>query len=261
MLSFQNKIQPNTSSLSFADKVQPVTPIVTQRDTSLDNVNADKATFPTTGKEGILGGVGATLGNMPSSAWNFGKSLIQFFNPVNTVKTAQNIGESIYGAEQEGVKATDVLKQIPEEAYKAIVPQFLQHLFTGDTEKARATIQNDPVGQIAPILLMAKGAAEKAGIGAEFDSAVSKIASPVTKTASKAGSGVGNFGAQVLGAGTGAGASTIKTALGGSKAFTEAMRGNINPDEVVKNVENAVSAVKDSRNTAYLEALKKVVLS
>lgn len=252
---------PSGGNIDFS-KYGSVISQPTNTNTTTQNIpagtKAENALIPTTGKESILGGSAALLANIPSSAIDFGKNLVQFFNPINTVKTVGQLSSDIAQAKNEGVTVGDVLKEIPTSTYKTIVPTFLQQAASGDFEKARATLQNDPVGQIAPILLTAKGYAEKAGLASEFDNAISKIASPVTKPAAKVAGGAGELAAQTLGAGTGAGASSIKEAVSGSKSFADAMRGKINPDEVVKSVEDAVQNLKDTRQANYLDSLKKI---
>jgi len=144
------------------------------------NTKSNQATFPATPTDNpVVQGL-KTVGNIPSSAYNFGKGVIDFLNPLNTIKSAQDLGTSLGDTTQPKVSALDVVKEIPSEAYKMIVPQFLQHIFSGDLGKAAQTLENDPVGQIAPLLLVARGVAEKSGNVAQFDNAMTKLSSPVT---------------------------------------------------------------------------------
>ncbi len=178
---------------------------------SADQLSAErfKPTFPSTSDESMLGGAAKVVGNIPSSAIQFGKSLFEFFNPVNTAKTLYQYGKSAVESAKAGenVSAIDVLKEVPTETYKAVVPTFLQNLFAGDTEEAKRTIENDPVGQIAPLIILAKMGAEKAGKGAEFDAAMTKLSKPITKPISMLKGSIGNILAQGSGIATGAGAS------------------------------------------------------
>lgn len=70
--------------------------------------------------------------------------------------------------------------------------------------------------------------------------------------------GAGTLASQALGATTGAGASSIKAAAEGSPAFVAAMRGKINPDEVVQTAQDALDTIKNNRRTGYLADLAKV---
>lgn len=70
--------------------------------------------------------------------------------------------------------------------------------------------------------------------------------------------GAGALATQALGATTGAGASSIKAAADGSPAFVAAMRGKINPDEVVQTAQDALDTIKNNRRTSYLADLAKV---
>lgn len=160
------------------------------------STKADQATFPVTGNEGYLGAAAKTLGNIPKSAFEFGKGVVSFLNPLNTIKTAQDLGTAAGEASVQpnaGQIAKDTITGLPEAAIHTLVPQFVQHLISGDTEKALQTITNDPVGQLAPLLLTARQIAEKTGKGAQFDQAMTKIASPVTKTSSAIGSAAANL--------------------------------------------------------------------
>jgi hypothetical protein len=228
----------------------------------VDDTKSSQATFPAKGNESPAGVVGHTLVNIPSSALHFGKGVIDFLNPLNTIKTAQQLGTSAGEALGEGANPSKLVKDtisgIPKAAYNSVVPQFLHHIFSGDLQKAAATIENDPIGQIAPLLLVARGAAEKVGKGAEFDKAISTMASPATKTGSLIAQGAGNAASQVLGASTGTGASSIKAAAEGTPAFTDAMRGKTTADDVVQSAQDVVQNIKIKRGSEYTEALKKI---
>lgn len=232
------------------------------------NVNADKATFQASGDESPLGAIAKTVGNIPSSLLNFGKSTLDFLNPLNTLKTAQNIGTTAATALNEGQSGSklvsDTITGIPQAAYDVVVPQFLKHIFSGDLKSAAATIENDPIGQIAPLILVARGAAEKIGRGAEFDNAMSSLAKPVTTPIVKATNALGTGIAQTLGASTGAGASSIKETFSSAlnpaslEAQTQAMRGQIQPDTVVSSAQDIFQKIKDERSSAYVEKLKQI---
>lgn len=248
--------QPDFATLK---PVTPVAPISTDQQSS--------ATFPAKPNEGIGTGAAKLVGNIPSSALGFVKGTIDTLNPINIVK---NIGSYVSGFDEmtkqnggDSLKtAIDVIKSFPETVYANLVPKATQQAIAGDFSGARETLTNDPVGQILPYLLSAKGMAEKAGMGTQFDSAISTIAKPVTvpteAIASKVGSGVGKLASQTLGAATGAGASSIEQAAQHSQAFTDAMRGKINPDEIVQTAQDAVSNIADNRRNSYVSQLDQI---
>jgi hypothetical protein len=149
------------------------------------------------------------LSNIPSSAFNFAKGVVDFLNPVSTfgkvkeaVKTFQDTSKELGGA---GAAAKAMITGLPEAAYKTVIPEAARGLIqagggalTGNEQNidtglqtAQRALVNDPVGQIAPFLLAAKGGAsalDKAGVtkgaSAAFDTGISKVAAPVTKSAS-----------------------------------------------------------------------------
>lgn len=230
-----------------------------------DTTNADKATFKATGTESPTMAALKTVGNIPKSAFNFGKGVIDFLNPLNAVKSAQALGTELGDINAPKVSVLDVAKEIPGTAYKMLVPQFLQHIFSGDIQKAAATMENDPVGQIAPLLFVARGVAEKAGKGAEFDTAMTKISSVVTKPVAKAISAAGTGASQVLGVTTGGGASSVKEGFVSASegkpaltAFADAMRGKTEPTDIIKSAEDIVRNIKETRSSAYVDSLKKI---
>lgn len=197
-----------------------------------------------------------TLGNIPSSTLGFGKSLVQFFNPINTVKTAQEIGTTL--ADSKGVTLGSFLKELPSATYNTLVPQFFTKLFKGDVEGAKKIITEDPVGQLAPVLLVMRGVAEKAGVGAKFDKVISETTKTVTKPITKTVTGVGNVVTNTLGVTTGAGGGAIKTALQGGKEFTDAMRGKTSMKDVLAESQDAVSRLAEMRRMEYQTKLADI---
>jgi len=254
-LSFQNKIK-QTSTLSFADKV---TPVQQTQPTPLDpSTKATQSTFPATGNENIGGIAAKTIGNMPSSAIGFVKGTFDFLNPLNTLKTISQIPGAIkstvdaYGGNP--VKAAfETLKAATPQfgaggdigaAAKTVLPQFLVHTFQGDFQKAAATIENDPIGQIAPLLFLGKAAADRAGVGAQFDQAINTIASPVTKTASAIGSevkniagGITKFGASQL---TGLSPGTLEQAKLNPQQFSKDAQSTVTRSALAENISTAL---------------------
>lgn len=216
------------------------------------------ATFQATGNEGLVAAPLKTLGNIPSSAVGFAKGAFQFLNPLNTWKSSKELGQSIYDAGQEGVKAGQVIKGLPKAAYETLVPKFFQALFSGDTKEASRIIQEDPVGQLAPVILAGRGIAEKAGYGAQFDSVMKKTTSVATAPLRA----IGNTGAKVatnaLGLTTGVGGEAVRTAFQGGKDFTNAMRGKTSMQEVLGESQDALGRLKNARSSEYQSRLTQI---
>jgi hypothetical protein len=216
---------------------------------------------------GPLDAAKQTLENIPSSAASFAGGVIKSLNPIQAGK---NVIDYFKGFDQlskdlgnnPSDAALAVVKEVPHTLYNAFVPSFVQSLLHGDTASAEKAIVNDPVGQIAPLLMYGKGVAEKAGVGPEFDAAISKAAAPIVSPAASAASKVGNIAKtvseQVLGASTGTGASSIRAAAQGSDTFVQAMRGNINPDDIVRSAQDAVENIANNRRSTYLNDLSAI---
>lgn len=159
------------------------------------NLNAtpeSDATFPITGNENKFTAPLKALGNMPKSAFNLAKSIITA--PITAVKNAAEIGKEVgthAGETGESPASTffNSLKETPHSAYEVLTPQFIKHIIDGvgkgdalgGVQNSLKSIVEDPVGQIAPMVLLARGAAEQMGKGAEFDAMVKKTTSPVTE--------------------------------------------------------------------------------
>lgn len=227
--------------------IQPAGSPVAGQPNQADIASAErfKPTFPSTSDESVLEGAAKVVGNIPSSAFNFGKNLVDFFNPVNIARDIKEIGESLPDAKREGVGISDVLREVPKEAVKTLVPTFLQNLFSGDTEEARRTIENDPVGQILPILTLARSAAQKAGKVAEFDAGISKVASPPTKSVEAVAGGAKALASRTTKFGvsqaTGLAPETLSQILENPEAFTRQARATVSRKGIAQTVEGALS--------------------
>lgn len=169
-------------------------------------------TFPAqSGQENYLTAPLKVLGNMPSSMFGFVKGMASMFNPITIGK---NIGADIqgfaqtaenFGGGQEGIRKAQasLISNLPGAAYETLVPEGARKFISAITgydvnpntlrvssvdknqarQQAMDAFINDPVGQVAPFLLVGKQLAEKAGFGEQFDNAVSSIANPVEKAA------------------------------------------------------------------------------
>ncbi len=143
-----------------------------------------------------------TAGNLPHSGVEFAKGAVSTVNPVNTIS---NLSESagIIGdlKEQQGgtfgaLKA--FAKEIPKATYETLVPQGVRNLISGligggDLQSATKEFVEDPVGNVAPLVLGAEGLAKGMDTMATR-SAVRETptAKPVTKYSDAFNKGVEN---------------------------------------------------------------------
>lgn len=107
-----------------------------------------------------------TAGNLPHSGLEFAKGAVQSINPTNTVKNfSDSLGEMGKLKEQEGgtwgaIKAT--AKEIPGQIYKGLVPEGIRNLISGDVKGATKQFVENPVGNVAPVVLAGEGLAKGA---------------------------------------------------------------------------------------------------
>lgn len=152
-----------------------------------------KPTFQAAEDETGLSATLKVLGNVPGSGIGFVKNLARSMNPVEIMKNLQEIPKEIKALVGEAGGSKQALKYAlsPKTALSTLREGLLPMALQGrGIDETRLAIQNDPVGQIAPILLGGRGVAGKLGKGAAFDTAVTKAASPVTKLGAKATAGL-----------------------------------------------------------------------
>ena len=228
---------------------------------------------PVTDKTSAPGAGASVIPNMISSGANFLKGFANMFNPIDIANKFIAIGKTATAdVKSKGLgqtlkdfatnMKTDPTTGQPGAIQSVIVPKFLNTLASGNMQQAGEEIANDPVGQILPILLMAQGAAEKSGMGDDFNAAISKITDPITKVGSKVadvvGSGIKTGAAVVLGTASGMGTEGAKAAMEGSPAFTDAMRGNTSPADVARGITDVYQNLKSQRGAAYQESLANI---
>jgi hypothetical protein len=206
-------------------------------------VNESPAWFKSSPEDTALTAGLKTVGNVLPSAWSFAKGTVKMLNPVEIAKNIQQVATEAPELVREAGGVLPAIKrfakEVPGAAYQTVVPQGTKSLIgaakgfaTGDTQagdvalaEAQKSFTEDPFANVAPYVLAAKGIAEKAGVGKQFDTAVSKVASPVTKTAS----GITNLGVKAVTAPikyatsklTGFEPETIKTITEQTKAFSK----------------------------------------
>lgn len=228
----------------------------------------------------LLAGAKTAANALPDTA-NLGKGILSFLNPVNAANSVKGLAtglqqnyDSAGDTSQYTPSPSDVLKEIPGNAYKMLVPQGIRQAISGDFSGAAQSVENNPMQTIGPAILGARGLLGDSALGAAVDNAVPKIASPITKPASyvtgKVGGGAGAVASQTLGAATGAGASSVaeaarsgyqtgsKPGLNYSDAFTQALHGKVSPEQVVQTVTDAIQNIRDTRGSAYQAQLAKL---
>lgn len=215
-----------------------------------------KPTFQTNANEGYVETAAKTLGNIPSSAINFTKGVASSLDPRNTAKIVSQIPGEFSGLVKEsggvGKAITSTIKELPKSIYESLTPQWIKKLIGGDTEGSMKTITEDPVGQIAPLIFAAKGIAEKAGVGAQFDKAMSDVSGTVTKPISALASKVGETASKtakfITGQEFNVKPSTIEETIKNPKVFTK---------ENIQNADDARMALGEQIKTSLDERISQ----
>lgn len=161
---------------------------------------------------------------------------------------AKNFGGGIGGYL---TAAKTLAENIPGAAYQTLIPKSTQQAISGDYTGAGNTIENDPVGQILPYLLLGREAAYKISpeAGAAFDDGITKTASPVQGVGSligKAASGIGDFasgvGRFVTSQATGLWPKTIETIADNPGDFTKENMATVTRPTVAATIKGALDA-------------------
>lgn len=156
--------QKYLGSTALPTATAPKTP---QEEKDIESAEKFKPTFASETGEGAVSTALKTVGNIPSSAWNFAKGFVQMANPVNTVKNIKEIAtaipEIVSNAKYTGGAfntAKDIGVDTAKSLYEGIVPEVVRSAVTGDVENSARAVTNDPVGQVLPLFLAAKGGAK-----------------------------------------------------------------------------------------------------
>ncbi len=163
---------------------------------------------------GVVGTLGKETANIAKSALKFGKGVVDFFNPINTINTIKQIPKAFSGyqsdtqsalqSEQQATaleqKAQEVTGKKPvapptnpqslapdylKAGYQAVVPPAIQEALKGQGTKSLQSLAEDPF-QLAPAFLMLKGALDVKTGGETVDE---NTGAP--KPATRADTGVG----------------------------------------------------------------------
>ncbi|QDH50424.1 hypothetical protein [Caulobacter phage KcrB] len=229
---------------------------------------------------------GEALENLPESAKEFGKAIVQpLVDPVGTAAAVNDLlsgaGRKVaraIGTEKLGNAMQDIVtpKRYEGAVRKMRAKQEDTAAATGDYLKARyggvenlkRTMAKDPVGFLADastVLTAGGGAAARApGVVGKVARAAEKTGRAIdplavaAKGAGATGKVAGEAGAALLGVTTGAGPMAVKEAAkagvrGGKrgKAFREHMRGEAPTDEIVTEAKKAVGAMRAERGEQY----------
>ena len=247
--------------------IPKVPAISTSRKADLETAQKYGATFtPSTENQSPTGEALKTLGNIPSSAFNFVKGSIDLMNPISTFgKVKQAISEFKGLADEAGGygKAFGALgKELPKATYEGLVPEASRGLITAGKgfvtrneaditrglETAQRAITADPVGQIGIPLLIGRGIAGKAGYGRQYDTAISKTAQVVTKPVGAVLTGAKNIiggGTKfVAGQATGLQPETIRQITERPESFTKEAQGLIDRSSLGKEVQSVLGKKK-----------------
>lgn len=243
------------------------TPSIGAQVLGADPTNTYGAIAPASSTDNPLQAGLKSIANVPSSLLNLGKSLFSAAtHPVNTIKGIANafgggieegydalVGEK--GASNTQTETFDALKSALNERY-------------GSLENAQRTATNDPVGFGADVFSILEGGSaildNVAGTSARaaLDTGVSAVGGKVADLGSKVLGAPTELGAKVLGQSTGVGSEAIKTGFnaaqeGGdaAKAFTEGLRGDSTPEDLVNKAIAARDEVLDIRRSNYKDML------
>lgn len=239
------------------------TPIQDARDTY-------GASFPLQASDNPLVAGLKTVGNIPSSAFNMAGNILSVAqHPIQTVK---GVGQTLVGAGEkigEKLLGKDIGQTDEKQSFDTLLKLFKDRY--GSVDNAANTAVNDPVGFGSDVLALLEGGAALTGkvTGLKATEALNKgllaVEKPVENTLRKAASIPAKALGATMGVQTGVGYEPIKEAFQASaqggdamKAFTEGLRGNISPDQLVEEARNAMGQVVGTRNQNYRTMLGKI---
>ena len=213
-----------------------------------------------------------TMGNIPSSALQFGKDLINpILNPIETASTILQLGSGIVQLAIPG-------EQNNEELVRQ-VGQFFADRY-GGAENIKRTIKEDPVGFLGDIALVFTGTgaavrgtgtglkaagAVKAGEAVEkagsLASATGKYTDPtriVGQTLGTVTELAGKGTTAVIGRAVGVGSEPYKRAFEGGDDFTRAFKGEVDEVNIVDATKEGLDRLKSERNRSFKSEQAKV---
>ena len=210
------------------------------------------ATFRATGNETGSDAFLKAAGNVPSSAYNFGKGLFKAVtNPVQTAKAVgglvTDVGRTVTNKLNDTTglghqQATPTLNAV-KEAYVGAEGRY------GSLEQASKTAIEDPFGVGSEILSVLQGGAAVAGKTAQLNNVLSKTAkiatSPVTVPVSLASKGIKSTTRFGVSQATGLSQDTISTITKNPKGFAEAKAAGATRVDLADDVLGAITKASD----------------
>lgn len=205
---------------------------------------------------------GKAVENLPSSALEFGKSIVQpFIHPVDTAKAIYDVGyglaSKLHGA-LGGTQDPEVKAQ-SEAAADALGNHFVDRY--GSMDGFKKAVAKDPVGVMADVSLVltgggsavsrAPGVVGKAG---ELAQTAGSVIDPL-KNVGRSVEGAGKVAANVMGMTTGEGTRSFVDGFNavrqGNKAFTDNLLGKVEKSDAVDMGERAVTKMGQKRSADY----------
>jgi hypothetical protein len=207
--------------------------------------------------------------NVPSSAVEFGKSIVQpFLQPVETAQTIGQLGKGLYS---KGRGLLGYERDLESERVADVMGQFFKERY-GDMPSIKRTLAEDPVGAAADFSTLltgggslaarAPGALGKAG---ELTRAAGSAIDPLsiaTKAPGIAARGVATVANIPLSLQSGASFNSLQQATkAGATAnpvFWEHLSGAVPPQDLINRVNAGVSAVAKQRSDEYMAGMGRI---
>jgi hypothetical protein len=183
----QRDIEEVAASIGLSkSRNQPANPQVSEADQR--SADLYHPTFPAKSAEGPLAAGLKTAGNLPSSAFNLAKTVVDAV--AHPVRTAEALGDTVTGALDKHVAPKLGLPQ--DQRSVATFEGFAEAMKEryGSPENIQRSITNDPVGVVTDFLSLFGGGAAAAGKAAEVSKAVSASSRAVTEPIKAVGSAI-----------------------------------------------------------------------
>ncbi len=235
----QRDIEEVAASLGF-NKAAPKAP----QTNPLDERSAElyRPSFPArTGDSPVAAGL-KTAGNLPSSAINLGKTVVDAV--AHPLRTAEAVGNSVTGALDKFVAPKLGLPQDQRsvDTFEALSAAMKERY--GSPENLQRSLTNDPVGVVTDFLALAGGGAAAAGKGATTSKLISSTASPITKSASAVASTVAEKTGQTArfatSQATGLAPETISAAVARPAELSAAQKSGLNRATLAQDLQSTI---------------------
>jgi len=205
---------------------------------------------------------GEALRNIPQSAANFGKAIVQpILHPIDTLTALKDIG---VGLGSKALSAAgvpmDPEKQAEREAPADAVGKFFKDRY-GSVEGIKNTLATDPVGAAADVATVLTGggaaAARAPGIVGKAGQVIKSAGQMIDPLRAPGAlmKGTGKIAAEALGVTTGAGSEPLTAAYqagkAGNQTFVDHMRGQAPMSDVIDMAQGGVRQLRQNRSQAY----------